>query len=285
MAQDEHERAVKEALRTSELFKTLIGRLGTRQHPRGRILTAYRNARRALKGADGDVAALREILAELRATLMVIAQDTLWAAVQQGIQQAQAQTALYGLPGGLDGYTPTSELGSWMAAVDAQMAAVLGLGVTGRDWASIIGDESRIGALSPAPLIRDGANWLAIAGVTAVGVATLSAIDRGGARDDFGKQAVAAIDERTTECCLRVHGQVQPITEAFTLTGTPRYADELQEPPFHWYCRTATALVRIQDADDALSRAMRRAAIDEANARAETGVRIEIHPASATSTR
>lgn len=285
MAQDEHERAVKEALRTSELFKRLIGQLGTREHPRGRILVAYRNARRALKGAEGDVAAAQEILAELRATLVQIAQDTLWEAGQRGIKQAQIQTAMYGLPAGLDGYTPTAELDSWTAQINAQLAAVYGLAQTGRDWTAIIGDENRVGALSPAPTIQAGANWLAIAGVTAVGVATLAALDRGGARDEFGKQAVAAIDERTTECCLNVHGQVVPMNGKFTLTGTPRYADELREPPFHWYCRSATALVRLRDQNDALSRAMRNAATEEANARAATGVRTEIHPASATSRR
>lgn len=282
---DEHERAVKEALRTSELFKQLIARLGTKEAPRGRILVAYRNARRALKGAEGDVAAMREILAELRATLLTIAQDTLWEAGQRGVTQAQVQIGLYGLPAGLDGYTPTTELSSWMAQIDAQLAAVYGLAQTGRDWSAIIGDENRIGALSPAPTIQQGAGWLAIAGVTAVGIATLAAIDRGGARDEFGKQAVAAIDERTTECCINVHGQVVPMDGRFTLTGTPRYADEMREPPFHWYCRSATALVRMRDADDALSRSMRNAAIEEANARAATGVRVEIHPASATSRR
>jgi hypothetical protein len=51
----------------------------------------------------------------------------------------------------------------------------------------------------------------------------------------YQKQAIATLDERTTDCCLRVHGQTQPIDEPFKLTGTPRYADEIQDPPFHWY--------------------------------------------------
>ena len=52
------------------------------------------------------------------------------------------------------------------------------------------------------------------------------------------KQAVAQIDDKTTDCCLNVHGQVQPIDEPFILTGTPRFADEQMHPRFHWQCRT-----------------------------------------------
>jgi hypothetical protein len=54
------------------------------------------------------------------------------------------------------------------------------------------------------------------------------------------KQAVAVISERTTECCLRVHGQVQPLEQPYQLDGEPRFADEMMYPSFHWNCRTAS---------------------------------------------
>jgi len=285
VAEAEHERAVKEAERTGEKLRVLIGKLGTQQHPRGRILTAYRQARRALNGTDGSLMAVAEVLAELRTTLQTVAQDTLWEASRQGAEQAQEQIQLYGLPLGLDGYAPQTELASWMATVDAQMAAVRGLAASSGDLSAIVGDDNRVGMLSPAPVIREGARWLAIAALTGLTVTTASALDRSGAREEFGKQAVAAIDERTTNCCLQVNGQVQPVNGKFNLTGTPRYADQLSEPPFHWYCRTATALVRVEHKNDALSRAMRQAAIDELNARGVDDVRVEIHPASSTSKR
>lgn len=56
---------------------------------------------------------------------------------------------------------------------------------------------------------------------------------------NYQKQAIATIDERTTDCCLKVHGQIQNIDDPFILTGTPRFADEMQDPAFHWYAIVA----------------------------------------------
>lgn len=56
------------------------------------------------------------------------------------------------------------------------------------------------------------------------------------------KQAVAVIGQNTTDCCLRVHGQIQPVSEPFELEGTPRFADEMMTPAFHWNCRTSIAM-------------------------------------------
>lgn len=56
----------------------------------------------------------------------------------------------------------------------------------------------------------------------------------------LGKQAVAAISPRTTDCCLRVHGQVQPLNRPYKLEGLPRFAAEMMFPAFHWNCRTSS---------------------------------------------
>jgi hypothetical protein len=61
-------------------------------------------------------------------------------------------------------------------------------------------------------------------------------------RTRYQKQAIAAIDSRTTNCCLQVHGQIVDLDQSFTLTGTPRFADRLPQPPFHHRCRTVIAL-------------------------------------------
>lgn len=103
---------------------------------------------------------------------------------------------------------------------------------------------------------------------------------------DYQKQAIAAIDERTTDCCLQVHGQIQNIDDPFHLTGTPRFADEVQDPPFHWYCRTATALYRPEFEEIGIPTSeMQDAAAAELEARDRTKTRVEIHPAHATSRR
>jgi len=56
------------------------------------------------------------------------------------------------------------------------------------------------------------------------------------------KQAIAAIGKNTTDCCLRVHGQIKPVSEAFELVGEPRFADRIMHSPFHWNCRTGVAM-------------------------------------------
>jgi hypothetical protein len=137
--------------------------------------------------------------------------------------------------------------------------------------------------LQPAPVMTETAFWLAMA----VGMGfTAWLMGRDRRRADqlpFGKQAIAAIDERTTDCCLRVHGQVVDLKKKFHLTGTPRFADDLDWSPFHWYCRTSVALY-LPEYDDELTAGMRGAAGAELAAREERG-RAEVHPAHARSGR
>lgn len=57
------------------------------------------------------------------------------------------------------------------------------------------------------------------------------------------KQAVATINNRTTDTCLRVHGQTQLIGTPFELTGRPRFSRQQQHPPFHWNCRTVERFI------------------------------------------
>lgn len=59
---------------------------------------------------------------------------------------------------------------------------------------------------------------------------------------EIRKQALAAIGKNTTDCCLRVHGQIQPVSQPFELVGEPRFADELMTSPFHWNCRTGIVM-------------------------------------------
>lgn len=58
----------------------------------------------------------------------------------------------------------------------------------------------------------------------------------------FEKQAIAAIDRRTTQCCLNVHGQVRPMDQPFDLSGTPQFAPQMMGPPFHYRCRSVIVL-------------------------------------------
>lgn len=102
---------------------------------------------------------------------------------------------------------------------------------------------------------------------------------------EWGRQVVAVVDERTTDCCLRAHGQWQAMGDDFVLTGQPRYADKMPHPPFHRWCRSATALVQRQYAADDLTQKMRDAARAELNARTRKPRRKVITPANAFSRR
>ena len=51
MAVNAHLAAVRGAERTGRELQALFGRLGTVEHPRGRVLSAYRNARRWVQDA------------------------------------------------------------------------------------------------------------------------------------------------------------------------------------------------------------------------------------------
>lgn len=143
-----------------------------------------------------------------------------------------------------------------------------------------------------ASTYRKSRNELALAGALALWALAGGALaamygswqQQSGVR--YWKQAIAAIDERTTDCCLRVHGQIQPLDKPFELSGTPRFADKVQNPPFHLYCRTATALYRPEMEQTGLATAdLVSAARAELAARAATGKRVVIHPASGVSRR
>lgn len=58
---------------------------------------------------------------------------------------------------------------------------------------------------------------------------------------ELKRQVVATIGSRTTETCLRAHGQVRGIDEPFDLSGEPKFASQMMHPAFHWNCRTAVA--------------------------------------------
>lgn len=180
----------------------------------------------------------------------------------------------------------------WQANVQGQMLAEVNrLQASGANTAEILarlvaGDASRVSLWivggNALQLNTELALWSAANGL--IGWLGAAAKVQLGIR--YQKQAIAVIDERTTDCCLRVHGQVQPLDQPFHLAGTPRFAGRVMNPPFHWRCRTATTLYLPEmEARGIPTTAMRDAARDEIEARKRTGKRQVIRPASATSRR
>jgi len=253
---NEHDRAVALALRTSNELKKLFNKLGNADHPNGAILSAYRQARRALKGNIDNPGVVADVLRELRRAVELTAREQMHQAQRLGVKQATVELALYGLPNAAYVAPPIAELAATMAVYDGQAANVRGLAMQG-DEAMILGDDTRVGALGPGLVTREMTKWLATVAVGAWVGMTNRNVERVSGQEDFLRQAVAAVDKRTTDCCLRVNGQVVGMDEPFHLTGTPRYADEQMSPPFHNFCRSAQALVRRRDAKDDITQRLK----------------------------
>lgn len=253
--------AIKAAERSVKRLGELFASLGTKEHPRGKVLRAYRQAHRALRDVlrREAYAELREVMAFLEADVSAAARDALRKAAALGYTAAEKQLKAYGVE-----TAETEDPGialmhdAWMNLVRDQATRSQALLMGGGDPVLIIGDQSRQGIVRPAPVISEGTRWLAMAAaLTWAGVVSRSA-DR--AKVTFLRQAVAAIDEKTTNCCLEVHGQVVRLDGRFHLTGTPRFADYMKDPPFHYNCRTSQVLIKPEEVNDDLTQAMIEAA-------------------------
>lgn len=283
-----HQAAVNAALRASDQMGLLFARMGTADHPRGAILSAYRTARYALSGNLGQPWMVEQILADLTAKVEGAISVLLKDAQAAGEEQAEKTLKSYKLKV-YSSYDPQveAEVAAIRATLEAQKAGIRALVYSNAPSieTQILGDETRMGLLTPGPVTREGARWLATAvNTTFWGVVSTSLLNQG-AQEEYKRQAIAAIDQVTTDCCLRVHGQVVGMNENFRLTGTPRFADEMHDPGFHWNCRTSVALVYVGDVGDSLTQEMRAAAKNERGAREKTGTRETIWPSHARSGR
>lgn len=243
---NEHDRATASAERTTRDLAGIFARLGTSDHPRGRVLSAYRVARKALSGSLDDPSAVEDALLVLEDAVRAAVDEQVKASVDVGLSQAERDLKVYGLPspagsGNLSASVPNT-VAIIMAPVRAQTLAVRGAVASEMPGAEelILGGDDRMGLLTPGTVLKGAAVEIAktVAESWLVGVSEPTGVGV------FQKQAVAAIDGRTTETCLRVHGQIVPLDGLFQLEGVPRYADAMGGPPFHWWCRTATALYR-----------------------------------------
>jgi len=290
-AADTHERAVHAALQASDDLKRLFDRAGIGPHPHGLIVSAYRNARRSMEvvlrpGGDdlADIMRLahaRETFAALRRDVGATSSELLRAAVEIGLEQAETEREIYGIAG--DVATAAVDIAPAIAAILAEIvrqetwavAAVAGFSLPAAATA-ILGDSTRLGLMAPGSVLRTAARWLAglLDRARSGWIELLERAHLERERLDLArewgvperllqedaiwyKQVCAVIDQKTTECCLRAHGQAVPLDQPFRLTGSPRYADEQEKPPFHDYCRSTWATIRKQDVRDEYTEFMR----------------------------
>lgn len=285
-----HQGAVKAALQASDQMGLLFARMGTADHPRGVILSAYRSARYALSGNLGQPWLVEQVLAELTAKVEGAISVLLKDAQAAGEEQAEKTLKSYKLKV-YSSYDPQveAEVAAIRATLEAQKAAIRALVYSNAPSieTQILGDASRLGLLSPGPVTREGARWLATAVNTTFWGVVGSSLMNQGAQEEYKRQAIAAIDQVTTDCCLRVHGQVVGMNEDFHLTGTPRFADRLPNAPFHWNaivagekCLTADGYKPIEDVvigDLVFTHRGRFMPVTMALARKETGIALLIN--------
>lgn len=239
-------KSIESAVRANDTVGGLFARMGTSAHPRGFLPVAYRNAERAMKTVLTETDPLmgaRDVMGQLKTTVERETRALFLEAQSLGMEEAARQLSLYGvetrpspvLPMGLSEQS-NAAVNAVTSTLDAQEAQILAMILADMQDGQIIGDDNHDGVLSASELATAIAYWAAVLFGDAFNGGT------SGYADDFKKIAVAALDGRTTRCCLEVHGQIQPFDAPFHLTGTPRFADYMDAPPFHWYCRTATAL-------------------------------------------
>lgn len=248
--------SIREAVRLNKELDHLFGLVGNKTHPRGRILTAYRVALRALR-ADSSPNSVREVMRNLRNQIEREAREFLIDATVIGHRSAIDQAGFYGTllkPPPVDMQRIEQQAEMISDQVQVQLSAAVGLSLMEREAELIVGTAERSGVVRPAPIVS-GIN-LGMASL--MGFAFSAAIQQKSG-NGFGKQIIAALDSRTTDCCLRAHGQIQPLDGLFHLTGEPRFADDMDWAPFHWNCRSSVALYK-PEYDDGLTDQMRTGA-------------------------
>lgn len=255
--------AYRNALHNARMLDTAFGRfLGGSQHPRGALLSLYRDARRDI--ADKLRADRRERDAEITQILLRLERDlrsttseALRFTADQGARSAEVQARYYiddGQPLALRNERPDLRplQNAWLGMYEQQRLGVLAA-LASNETDVILGGEDRMGILQPAPVAREGSRYLA----KALGLGFIFALfGRRRPEADWMKQAIPVIDSDTTDCCLSVAGQTKPFNGKFILTGTPRFSRRQDWTPFHWYCRTSVALYK-PEYDDGLTDELR----------------------------
>jgi len=267
------EQSIRSAVRANDSIGDLFAAIGTAAHPRGFVPSAYRQARRALKtalGEENQLLAVADVFASLRRTLEMESRSLLSDAYAFGLDEAARQLRFYGVDtdpsrDALSILEQSAALDVIMARLAVQETAARAQVLTGAEPVQIVGDDERNGTLRPSDISAALASWAAVMVWTAFAEWVNRFPSPGNVR--YSKQVVAGLDNRTTDCCLQAHGQVQPLDKPFRLTGEPRFADLMDWTPFHWYCRSSVALY-LPVFDDGLTRRMMDAAQTIINERA-----------------
>ena len=250
-----HERSVASALKTVEQLTKLTDRLRAGPSP---INRAYRVVVRSLRRNLNDPGAITDALQTLEDSVRVASQGFYERAAGIGLAQAKRDLKIYDLgdPEPVEDDGISEAVVSALGLVEAQGNKVISVAKLDMGDELILGDENRQGILAPGPILTEMAFWL-------TGLTVLSYLSSTRAMPDAVRQAVAQIDDNTTQTCLNVHGQIVEVDEPFHLTGTPRFADDMHNSPFHRGCRTVPATILRKFLDPEVTSGMRDDAIEQ----------------------
>lgn len=254
-------RSIASAYRANKRLGVLFNRVGKRTNPRGHVFASYRQARRAMRSVNleaGFVAVpqIRDVFFALRADLRRGAVELAGQAIEISEQNARTQATAYGIrhedrsfptlgaqvSSGVDGVVSSSV---------RQETLSVAFAIAQEAEEMIIGDDRHEGMFNPTGAAKDERRWLAEL-VAAGYVEFFDGLSEAGRLPpNLMKVALAVIDTRTTETCLQVNGQVAKLDQPFLLVGEPRYADQMDGPPFHDDCRTMMAIY-LSEYDDGI---------------------------------
>jgi hypothetical protein len=275
--------SIKRGVKDNDLFKSLFLKYGVGNKLGGEIQAYYANAYFNLQNImleDYNLSDVLGILRHLYTQVLNSLDRAFLESVEQGKDSASEQLSLYGFTPvivgeGLLNDKIEAEKRAILAQLEAQIQTVQSYIVMEESTEVILGHEDSPTILNPNRILTP----LAF-GLVALSLLSFSIIVRRSTPEIvWDKMAVATLDNRTTPCCLHVHGQVVAWNKPFHTSYPPAYADYIDYPPFHPYCRTSVVLYS-QAFDDGVSQELANSAdvlINERNA----GLNIIRNPSSA----
>ena len=268
-----HRKALEVAVEAQTDLTRILSSMGSRVRPDGVIYSAYSRARRLISANAQDKSAVEDIIANFRESIEAQIAALINAGADLGYDSADKSTEIYGLrtPKGSRGELPairrTEAIAIAMGIVDTQLNSTRLLIASGNDDPeTIIGTDQQPRHFNPAVTAREVSALVPALMLSAWDLYVSYAVTERGLPFDFYKQAIAALDNRTTDTCIGVHAQYQPVDDPFILGG--EFPGEKLYPPFHYWCRTVTALVLAQDVEDEMTELMRESALTIARAKA-----------------
>ena len=277
-----HLEAIRSGVKYNNDLKTLTNSLvGSKKHPRGKVLMAFNRAKKALEGSFDNPAAMDAILKQYKQEVLTLVGEGSLAAYDIGSTHVNNLLTSYDLP--LTGEEQATMVKEGMASAEALLANQISAIQSGTlTEAQVLGGPARVGMFAAGIITSQAANWFTMMAATRVQVAIFHSLERSGKGGEFVKQVVAAIDENTTPCCLDAHGQWAEIKDDFFTPEAPAFADFQQRPPFHRFCRTSQVLVLRAMRNDSLTQDMKMAALLEGTLREQPDY-WPVHPANAFS--